>query len=256
MVLQELSLLPVLTFHDISTDPAVISFPPGIFRHGLAKLHEHGYRTLSLVDAAQCWQKNQAFPARSFVITFDDGYESVYAKAFPVLQEFAMSATVFLPVGKDKVADLDRRLPALEGRAMLSWRRIQEMHKHGISFGAHTVTHADLTSLPVDEVKPEILTSKQRIEDVLGTAVSSFAYPFGRYNTTIRNFVAQHFTCACSDALGFLNGASDLYAIERVDAYYLRSNRLFNLMLTGFFPSYIKARALPRRLRRRFWQSH
>lgn len=242
--------LPILTFHDIANDPAVIAFPPALFRRGLANLHTQGYRTVSLDEAARCWQSGQGFPAKSFAITFDDGYESVYTDAFPALQEFAMTATVFLPVGEERIDDLDRRLPMLEGRAMLSWRRIQDLHRYGISFGAHTVNHADLTRLPADGVKREVLPSKQRIEDMLGSAVSSFAYPFGRYDRASRDLVAQHFACACSDALGFFNRRSDLYAIERVDAYYLRSASLFDLMPTAWFPSYVRVRALPRRLRR------
>ena len=54
--------LPILTFHDIAERSSVISFSPQIFRQGMTQLHESGYRTLSLIDAANCLRKNEAFP--------------------------------------------------------------------------------------------------------------------------------------------------------------------------------------------------
>src|SRR5262249_8041934 len=219
--------LPILTFHDIANRSSVISFSPQIFRRGMAKLHESGYRTLSLGEAANCLRQNKPFPARSIVITFDDGYSSVYEEAFPILERYGMSATVFLAVGKKSPARLDGNLPSLEGRSMLSWMSVQEMLKYGMVFGAHTMTHPDLTGLPLDRVKQEILVSKDIIENVLGTSVFSFAYPYGRYNDLTREIVKRNFSCACSDRLGLIRTGSDPYTLERVDSYYLRTDNLF-----------------------------
>lgn len=49
-----------------------------------------------------CPRQGKPFPERSFVITFDDGYQSVFNEAFPVLQRYGMSATVFLTVGEKR----------------------------------------------------------------------------------------------------------------------------------------------------------
>lgn len=49
-------------------------------------------------------------------------------------------------------------------------------------FGAHTLTHPDLTCLPFDRVNAEICDSKAIIEDALSSPVSCFAYPYGRYD--------------------------------------------------------------------------
>ena len=133
---------------------------------------------------------------------------------------------------------------------MLSWDEIREMQRHGIAFGAHSLTHPDLTRLPSDRVEAEICDSRTIIEDALGAAAACFAYPYGRYDYRSREIVRQHFACACSDKLGLTTRGSDLYALERVDAYYLRTDRLFNVMLTRLFPWYIVARSIPRRIRR------
>ena len=135
---------------------------------------------------------------------------------------------------------------------MLNWDEIHEMQRWGIEFGAHTCTHPDLTLIPPHLVKKEVCDSKAIIEDALGTPVSCFAYPYGRYNHRVRNIVQEHFSCASSDKLGLINKRSDLYAFERVDAYYLRTDRLFQIMLTRLFPWYVFARSIPRGIRRAF----
>jgi peptidoglycan/xylan/chitin deacetylase (PgdA/CDA1 family) len=241
--------LPILTFHAFDNQSSVISFPPRVFKRGIAKLHENGYRTISLLDVVDCLQMRKSFPERSLVITFDDGYQTIYEVAFPVLQDYGMLATIFLTVGKRGEMMPDTRLPSLNGYSMLSWHEILEMHRGGIDFGAHTLTHPDLTRLPVDRVENEIVESKRIIEDALSAPVVCFAYPYGRYNHQSRELVRQHFACACSDNLGLIHKGSDLHALERVDAYYLHTERLFDLMLTGLFPWYIKVCSIPRWVR-------
>ena len=244
------SLLPILTFHAFDNQSSVISFPPKVFRRGIAKLYENGYRTMSLLDAADCLRMGKSFPERSLVITFDDGYQTLYQVAFPILQDYGMSATVFLTVGEKGEMMPDTRLPSLNGRSMLSWYEILEMHQWGIDFGAHTLTHPDLTRLPVDRIENEIVESKRIIENALSAPVVCFAYPYGHYNHQSRELVRQHFVCACSDNLGLIHAGSNLYALERVDAYYLHTERLFDLMLTGLYPWYIKVLSIPRWVRR------
>ncbi len=241
--------LPILTFHAIEEQSSVISFPPGLFRRGMAKLHENGYRTISLLEAVDRLRSKEYFPERSFVITFDDGYKSVYEEAFPVLKRYHMLATVFVTVGEEGIAGSGARLPPFEGRSMLSWQEIREMQRGGIEIGAHTCTHPDMTRLPIEQVRSEVIHSKVILEDALGVSVSSFAYPYGRYDSRAQEIVKQFFACACSDRLGQMSSKSDPYALKRVDAYYLRTDRLFDLMLTRMFPVYLRTRGALRQFR-------
>ena len=242
--------LPILTFHALDDRPSVISFSPQVFRRGMARLYESGYQTLSLLEAVDYLHRAAPFPGRSFVITFDDGYQTVYDEAFPVLQRYGMSATVFLTVGEKETVKPAGRLPSLEGRSMLAWHEIQEMQRWGIDFGVHTLTHPDLTRLSFDQLETEVCDSKSIIEDALSVKAVSFAYPYGYYDRRSREIVRQHFACACSVKLGLITARSDLYTLERVDAYYLRTDRLFDVMLTRLFPWYIRVRSIPRRIRR------
>jgi len=242
--------LPILTFHALDDQPSVISFPVELFRRAMAQLHERGFRTLDLLEAVDCLRPEMTFPERSLVVTFDDGYQSVYEEAFPILKLYQMCATVFLTVGEDTTSEPASRLPSLQGRSMLSWREIREMHSAGIAFGAHTLTHADLTRMPEGQVEAEIRKPVAMIEQALGAPVASFAYPYGRFDQRSLAVVRQQFVCACSDKMGLVSPNSDPHALERVDAYYLRSDRLFDLMATRLFPLYISARSIPRRIRR------
>ena len=157
--------LPILTFHAIDGVGDVGAFPSGLFRQAIARLHQRGVRALDLGAAAAMLRRGDALPPRAVVLTFDDGYRSVYADAFPVLQEYGMTATVFLAVGDPAAVAPRDRLPSLTGREMLAWGEVREMALAGIAFGAHTLTHADLTRLPVDRLETEVRRSRGVIEE-------------------------------------------------------------------------------------------
>jgi peptidoglycan/xylan/chitin deacetylase (PgdA/CDA1 family) len=243
-------MIPILTFHALEDTTALIAFSPGLFRNLMIKLYDAGYRSFALMDAVRSIAGKRPFPERSFVITFDDGYESVYQHAFPVLQRLGFMATVFLTVDQHGERTDEQHLASLEQRRMLSWGQIREMERGGINFGAHTLTHPDLTRLPAEHARQEIIASKEIIQDALGKPVHSFAYPYGRYDEQSRRIVKEHFACACSDRLAVTTSASDLFALERVDAYYLRGPLSCRLMPTPLFDAYIKLRNVPRRIRR------
>jgi len=242
--------LPILTFHDLDGEPSALSFPSGVFREGVSELHRRGYRVIGLEEAAGFVREGIPFPERSFAITFDDGYRNVYRKAFPVLRHLGMTATVFLAVGEKKCPVTTDRLPSHCGREMMSWGEAAELCGAGWKIGAHTLTHPDLTRLESGEIEREVCGSRDIIEDTLGVPVTSFAFPGGHFGGESYDIVRRHFSCACSDRLGFASVDSDPYALERVDAYYLRRRIFFDLMGTAWFPWYVLGRALPRRLRR------
>ena len=246
------SWLPVLTFHSIDDQRSPISYPPSVFAQAVSYFKSRGCETIDLISAVDML-RTSAVPKSSLVMTFDDGYESVYREAFPALLNQGMTATVFLTVGLDRAISLDARLPSLHGRSMLSWRQIVEMKKSGVvSFGAHTLTHPDLTSLSAERTEVELRDSKSIIEDALGCCVPAFAYPFGRYDDRCTTIAKRLFECACSDRLGLARVDSDSYALERVDAYYLRSVQTIRQVCSSSFPLYISLRSIPRRIKRIF----
>lgn len=242
--------LAILTFHGFATPASTISFPPAILRSGLAQLARKGFRSLDLLDAVEILRAGSPLPSKSLVITIDDGYESAYREAFPILQEHGMTATVFVTTGRRASRNPSDRLPPIEGQAMVSWRELREMVEAGFTIGAHTLTHPDLTRLGESEAEAEIVGAKTILEDRLGVSVRSFAYPRGRYDGQAREIAARHYSCACSDRLGLVTRASDNYALERVEMYYFSRGPIFNLLTTPLLSAYLRFRALPRNARR------
>ena len=241
---------PILTFHDIDKRPSVISIAPGVFEDILKRLSQGGYKTLGLMAAVDRLRRGVPFPRRHLAITFDDGFHSTYLEAFPLLTKYGMSATVFLTFGEGEGDHANGRLPSFHGRTMLGWAEIREMHRYGIEFGAHTLSHPDLTRLPADRLEQELSASKRQIEDALHAPVRSFAYPFGLYNPQVREAASRYFSCACTDRLGYMSLKSDPYCLERIDTYYFRTPALCRLLTSHLFPWYIVLRKIPRNLRR------
>ena len=242
-------MLSILTFHALDDDRSPISVPPGVFRDGMEMLHQAGYRTLDLADLPQLLTNKSAIPEKACILTFDDGYRSVYEHAFPILQLFGMTATVFLVTGTPPDLKAPTRLPPLGARQMLSWGEIREMDRHGIQFGSHTLTHPDLTKLSREAVENELRQSQEILQQALGGFSNTFAYPYGWFNQRVYDAVSRRFSCACSARLGLAGCNSDIFALERVDAFYVRRRELFRLLPTRLFPWYLKACNIPRRIR-------
>ncbi len=245
--------LPILLFHALENSSSNIAFSPKSFEKSMSMLHLAGYQTLDLSALPNYLKENKVFPKNSFAITFDDGYKSVYEEAFPVLQKYNFTATIFITVGKTKPLTAFERLPSMQGRTMLSWQEIKLMQAANISIGSHTLTHANLTKLSVAEQIAEIYQSKIMIEDILGTKANSFAYPYGIYNKTSLELVQEHYSYACSTKLGLIKSTSNLHLLERVETYYLQQEKLFNLMITkGLLSVYLQLRNIPRKIRQTF----
>ena len=241
--------IPVLTFHAWGEPSSLVSFSPRVFVRGVKRLRECGFRALSLKDVVSRLGDGSGFPDRSFVLTIDDGYRSVYEHAFPVLLEYEMHATLFLTVGTSPPTATGS-LPDLQGREMLRWDEVREMHRYGVDVEAHSLTHRDLTKMAPRDVDTEMRVSKEVIEDALGTSVSGFSYPYGLVNEVCREAARKHFRYACSDRLAQVTTTSNLFMLERIDAYYLRTDRRFSRLTERWFPWYLGLKRIPRQMRR------
>jgi peptidoglycan/xylan/chitin deacetylase (PgdA/CDA1 family) len=170
---------PILNYHSVSDNlfgkvhPYYqINTSVSTFGRQLKWLRNQGYRTIGLPDLLNSFDSIQDLSKR-FVLTFDDGYRDFYTYAFPLIKQCGFSATVFLAT--DRIQDTSVRL---EGADYLTWREVRELHGEGVTFGSHSVTHADLRSLDPDQIDYEIGYSKETIEEKIGAQVDSFAYPF------------------------------------------------------------------------------
>jgi len=217
----------------------------------MAFLNERGFQTICLSRMLELIHCPSSLSGKPVAITFDDGFRSVYESALPVLCEYGQTATVFLSTGLSRPVSGDVRLPSSCGREMLSWDEIDELVAAGFELGAHTMTHPDLTSLDGEAVFREARGSKDIIEDRAGVEVDFFAYPYGWFDREVERIIAGIFKGACTVELALAGRGSDPWAMERVDAYYLRGERLFRVIDSSMLPWYLAARNVPRQIARR-----
>src|SRR5579859_3471960 len=229
-------------YHDISERASVISVSPARFAWQMELLHRRGYQVLSLTQLVTCLQSDGGVPERSVVLTFDDGFESTYLVAFPALERYGFSATVFLVPDYCGGQNAWPSQPAIVPRGpLMSWRQIREMDEHGIEFGAHTCSHPRLDGLSAEDAEREILGSKQAVEERLERSVRHFAYPYGRLSAHAKETVASAFNSGCTTSLGLVRPTSDVFALERVDARYIDPRTATLGLSSPLFARYLDA---------------
>jgi len=205
----------IVYYHSVSDDPVRSSVSPGAFAAQIAHLRD-GYQVLSLADAVQRLGRRERLPARTVVITLDDGFRDNYEQAFPILMRAGVTATVFLTasyIGTDHLPTLTRTdfVPQ-----PLDWGQVREMQRHGIDFGSHTLTHALLSQLPLDEARREIRESRRLIEDRLGAPISQFCYPRGDFSEAVKRLVGEEgYAAACTTRPGLNDWRTDPFALRR-----------------------------------------
>ena len=95
---QQDTTVPILLYHHLSetaTESGTVLHPE-TFRHQMSLLKDNGYHTVTFNDLIAFVENGTALPESPVVITFDDGYLSNYEYAFPILQEYDYSATIFV----------------------------------------------------------------------------------------------------------------------------------------------------------------
>ncbi len=241
--------IPVLTYHAVEAGSSPIAISPQAFASQMGWLSRHGYRVIRLSELVGHFEAASALPPRTVVITFDDGFESVYLHAFPILAEYGFPASVFLVTGYcGRYNDWPGQPSGFPIRSLLTWGQISEMGRHGIEYGAHTVTHPRLDRAPTNEIVHEITRSKETIEQQIGKPVELFAYPYGRFDGRVKEVVRGLFRGACTGRLDLADLRRDPLEIDRVDVYYARQPFLFRLISHPVMVAYLWMRRPLRRL--------
>lgn len=172
--------VPILMYHSVSEDPERgvsayyrLAVAPKVFREHMQVIKSGGFSVVSLEHAAAALRNADADLKKMVVVTFDDGFRDFQTQAWPILQQFEFSATVFLPT--NYIQDERRRFL---NRECLVWSEVRELHKAGIQFGSHTVSHPKLVTLSEEDLEEELFRSRRIIEDQIGSRVDSFAHPY------------------------------------------------------------------------------
>lgn len=208
--------IPILMYHVIEdyTGPyEELYVSPQIFSQQMEYLKDQGFNAVTLNSVIEHWQNNSPLPEKPIVLTFDDGYRSIYTQAFPILKQYQFSATLFIYI---------RKIDTASG---LTTQMIQEMAEYGLEIGSHTLTHSDLTKLKESYLIKEIKESKKRLENLTLQEVTTFCYPAGRYNQTVQKYTTETgYLAAVTTKPGVAQEDMDRYALKRIRIN--RSDRL------------------------------
>jgi peptidoglycan/xylan/chitin deacetylase (PgdA/CDA1 family) len=210
--------VPVLTYHSIDGSASAVSTAPAEFRRQMQALAAAGWRTLA-PDEFLRGRRAGGWAARTFLLTFDDGYRNLLDDALAIAGEHAFRGVVF--VATDSVGGL---MPAslTPAASLLDWNGLRRVAAAGWTIGSHARTHRRLPALAPEEAAREMRESKTRIADEIGVAPSILAYPYGATSPAIERLAGEHYEAAFGTVLGRVSTASRPTSFERIDAYYLR----------------------------------
>jgi peptidoglycan/xylan/chitin deacetylase (PgdA/CDA1 family) len=192
--------------------------PAARFRRQLGWLRRRGYEVISLDDYAACRRESRLPPAKSVVITFDDGYADNLDDGLPPLQEAGFAAHLFVVAGAVGGVTCWPPTSPLDGRQLLTWEQIDELRRGGVEIGAHTMSHPKLRDLQPVEARREIEESRSAIERRLGAPVRHFAYPYGNTSPEVQELVREAgFDSACGIQEGPNGHAVPALDLRRVE---------------------------------------
>lgn len=236
-------------YHSIDPSGSVISIAPQLFRFQMESLASRGLRGVSLTTLLDIWDRNEAVNG-IVALTFDDGFANNLDEAVPVLRQFSFSATVFVVAGRlggdNQWPGQGSGIPRLP---LLSVEALRALPAKTLEVGGHTLDHPDLTKLTPADVERQLLGGRQRLEDLLGRAVTTFAYPLGRATPKIVERTRELYQASCSTWLAPGSTKSDRAWLPRLDAYYLRPRKVFAALGTPMITNYIRLRGLFREWR-------
>jgi peptidoglycan/xylan/chitin deacetylase (PgdA/CDA1 family) len=172
--------VPVLMYHEIIDDPNdptnEYSISPATFAEQMQWLADNGYHAIPFSEI------NNADP-KSVIITFDDGYQSFFDHAWPVLKEHGFYSTVNL-VG----AWVGGMVPNKNPRPAMSWDEIKTLYATGmVTFGCHTYDQHHYETKGVSTISEDVLTAdflkfQSVLKEKIGVTTNIIAWPFGYYS--------------------------------------------------------------------------
>ncbi|MDD3001914.1 MAG: polysaccharide deacetylase family protein [Candidatus Riflebacteria bacterium] len=216
--------LPVLVYHHIQEKvTSDVSCTPEDFEAQIKAMKDAGFTALSLAETAEFLSGGLKDIEKPVLITFDDGYESLYEYAYPTAKKHEVKMTIFVITAR-----LGKKPQFTK---YLSREQIKEMHDSGyFEFGSHTHDlHTDTirifeafkisdSSNPViDLVKKDLKKSAETIRTIIGSAPVALAWPYGKFNAhfteaAVENGFKIHFT----SIPGTNKADSGLFGVKRI----------------------------------------
>ena len=214
-------IVPILLYHHVAVSPgeSIYYVAPEVFERQMALLYQWGYKTISVELLARAIKQGAELPPKPIILTFDDGSETTYTNALPIMQKYDFIGTSYIVYNYVGI------------RNYMNADQIRSLYASGWEIGSHGLSHTDLTTRPNKQME-EIVESRRRLESLLGVPVLSFAYPFGAYDDDSLNYVHS---AGYTSAMGLGNearqGNQNLFYLYRQAVKGSDDLRAFALLL-------------------------
>ena len=182
--------IPVLNYHAIDDTDNInssqnVSVSLEAFKAQMAWLHEEGYQSISPEELKGLLFHKKGISGKRVLITFDDGYYSLYKYALGVMAQYGFVGTLFLSTSFIGKTYDQGDFAFVNHDRQLTWEEIKALSDAGWSIQSHGNSHIRMTHLDIKDVAKEVSISKKLIEENLGRPVDAFAFPYGIYSKAV-----------------------------------------------------------------------
>ncbi|HLI31281.1 MAG TPA: polysaccharide deacetylase family protein [Solirubrobacteraceae bacterium] len=203
---------PILMYHVINPPPAGAPFPglyvpAAEFAEQMHALKAAGFVAVTLEELAANWREGAPLPpGRPVVISFDNGYQSQYDNALPVLEALHWQAIENIQLSG---------LPPSQGG--MSEAEVRGLIAAGWELDTQGYSHAELPILSPEELHFQIAVARQTLRRRYHVPVRWFCYPSGHYTAAVIAAVRQAgFVGATTVIPGWASAASEPYRLPRI----------------------------------------
>lgn len=218
--------VPILLYHRIVEGQAANRYEVSLedFRLQMEFLRRNGYETITPVQLAKVILKGGELPLKPVIITFDDGYRSIYEIAFPVLDQYKLKGVVYVITGY------------VGAPTYMNADQLSELFANGWEIGSHTVSHEDLVENPA-KVYDQMVESKRYLERLLGTKELTVAYPYGKADENITRRAAKYgYFAGMGLGISNIHSIGTLYFLSRQEVKSDCDLACFEKIVTGKKP--------------------
>lgn len=193
-----------LMYHNVEKNPQDPSFiSPNQLEEQLTAIKQAGFNFISMDHYVKFITEQRAIPVNAVLVTFDDGYETFYTEAYPVMKRLGVPATNFI------IAEM---IGKKYGHPKLTWDQMREMKADGYSFFSHTYNSHRYQAIDakgktkpmlisraynkktgkvesqqeyLTRVRQDLSNAEKLLRKELGNDYGVIAFPYGAYNKDV-----------------------------------------------------------------------
>jgi poly-beta-1,6-N-acetyl-D-glucosamine N-deacetylase len=196
----------VIMYHHVhETDQSSSTITPQLFEEQLAYLSDKGYHFISLTEFERFLQ-GESVPNNSVLVTFDDGYQSFYTNAYPILRQMNIPSVNFI-IAETMAGAHDYYPPYMSRSELAELAKDKglfraECHTYGLHHktadGKPYLTHPVMVNSILEDANDyrsrivnDTKTCIRELDGVNSEPVRFLAYPYGAFTKQASGFLAE-----------------------------------------------------------------